>query len=276
MDNHHQKGISMNRLIIFPCLVLSVISFSFAKKAKVSLGLDYAAQKNWVYAIDYQSECIFDQDSETLSKKTSIQCDIAGIVSDKKDNLVFKAKNISIKSGLFTDSSKTNIHNKLSKAKYSLALVNGHPFIDTTTNFSKEGLPEWDLYMKFAKLLPEMPQQSVKKGFTWERTATLPVKSVHGMVSCEVFRQYTIDRFSPRKDTAYVSWLFRYAVDKNVISDSDMLKHMPVAGKGKGSAVIDITNKFIISADMKFETPVAEVGTIKVKWNETASLKYKK
>jgi hypothetical protein len=48
-----------------------------------------------------------------------------------------------------------------------------------------------------------------------------------------------------------------------------------VAGKGNGSAILDVRNHCILGAEMDFATPVGTVGDISVTWTEKASLKLK-
>jgi hypothetical protein len=46
-----------------------------------------------------------------------------------------------------------------------------------------------------------------------------------------------------------------------------------VFGTGNGSAVIDIKNGCILSAEMNFTTPVAVVGDVSIVWHENAVIK---
>ena len=162
---------------------------------------------------------------------------------------------------------------KLSSDSYRIGLINGYPTIDTVNDFAQSGLPEWNLYMQLAKLIPEMPQQHVSKGFTWERNAVLPIKTDQGTMDCEIYRYFKIDGLSPKNDSAYISWRFTYGSAAKPDA-SKILKYVPIAGSGNGSAVIDIPHGFIVSAEIEFTTPVVAIGLIKSQLGRKPSMQY--
>jgi len=239
------------------------------------MNLNYASKDNWVYGIDYQSECIFEEGKEKSKKNTNIKCTLDGNVTKDKERLNCSLKDVNIESELYNDDTRKQITDKLSKATYSLALINGYPNIDSEIDLSSDGVPEWDLYIQLVRLLPEMPERPVKKGFTWERNAVLPIKTPHGKVQCEVYRLFKIDKFSPKKDTAYISWQFRYTANEPTMDSSSVLKYVPFTGNGKGTATVDIKKGILVDAGFEFETEVASLENVKVKWKEKASLKHK-
>jgi hypothetical protein len=238
-----------------------------AKDNAVTLKMDYSGKRLCGYVVDYASKGNFKQKNAVSIKTTDVRCVISS-AHEMQDLLFVKVDSIAIKSDLYKEDVKKDLREKLLKSNYSLSLVNGFPSIDTTTELPAEGYLEWDLYRQLAKLLPILPNKPIKPGFTWERTFTLPLRTARGKVSCEVYRFYTFNKLLG--DTAVISWNFRYSASKKSMVGEDALNQIPVAGKGSGSAVLDVRNHCILKAEMDFSTPVAILGDVNVTWQEKA------
>ncbi|MBD3346393.1 MAG: hypothetical protein GF401_15175 [Chitinivibrionales bacterium] len=262
----------MRNTIFLSVLILGILLPVYAKKDKFELKLDYSGKENWTYTIFYQSKCIFEKNKEKTPKETEITCDLNGTLSDNKERLSFAVNDVSVKSELYDEEVQNKIKENLSESTMDLALVEGAPEIDTVPDFSSEGIPEWNVYMQFSKLLPEMPKQAVKKGFTWERSVTLPIKTAQGTNICEVYRLYKVEEISPKKDTVLISWQFKYATIEKDEEAKSLTQYIPIGGKGTGTAVIDIANKVIKKASIDFQTPVATVEGSTVTWKENTEI----
>jgi hypothetical protein len=268
------QGITMYKLIVTAVVFLGSFTVRAGNEGAM-LKIDYSKKPAWNYAITYHSECVFVEKKVTSAKKTDITCDFLATVSENKDRMTVGIRNLSATSDLYDDTTRASVIEKISGTSYSMGLINGFPAIDTVIDLSPGGIPEWNLYLQFAKLLPEMPDQPVKKGYSWERTALLPIKSAQGKVNCEMFRLFKIDRLSPKNDTAYISWQFRYAAPEQAVDTSSLLQFVPLAGNGKGTAVLDVLNGFVVRAEVEFTTPVVVMDKLKVNWVEKASLAIK-
>ncbi|HUI94056.1 MAG TPA: hypothetical protein VLX68_17590 [Chitinivibrionales bacterium] len=252
--------------------IIVLFSLAFSAKDKPAEGVilkaDYGAKQQWTYTISYTSQGNFRQKSANTAKSTEIKC---LLVASKKDakKLSLKADSVSIKSDIYKEDLQKEITEKLQKSDYSLSLANGFPSIDTSKEIPAGNYLEWDLYRQLAKLLPSLPAKPLKPGFTWERTDVFPMNSPRGRVSCEVYRNYTFNVLAG--DSAMISWKFRYAGSGK--ADSSALSNVPVFGTGNGTAVLDVKNGSIITAEMNFTTPVAMVGDVSVVWHENAVIK---
>lgn len=265
----------MLKRVLSASLILGLAFSGLAGPDRVALSLDYDEMKNWTYTMEYSSECRFSEKGSTSAKKTGVSCVLDGALTEKKDAIVFGVEDLKVESELYGDETKKDMVKKLTETKYTLPLENGYPAVEGLGDLSSEGLQEWNLYVQFAKLLPELPEQPAKRGFTWERSGRFEVHTAQGTVPCEVYRQFKVDRFSSDKDTAFISWQFRYSASDAVKDTSALLKYMPIAGKGKGTAAVHLADGYIVSASMDFETPVAKTGKAKVTWKETATIKHK-
>jgi len=241
------------------------------KEETLTLKLDYSSEDQWYYTIEYKSQGLFTQGDSTTQLTNGISCRLSGSTAEA-GKLTVKTENIVVTSDMLNDEETQQLTEKLSKANYKLNLVDGQPSIDTTAELPAGSLPEWDIYTQLAKLLPTLPDKPILPGFTWERTATLPITTTQGTVPCEVYRYYTFDTLSA--NVATITWKFRYSAEEEALDTSNIMKQIPVAGNGTGSAQIDVINKVILQAEMEFKTPVATVGAVTVTWQENAVLKH--
>lgn len=252
-------------------VVLGAFAGTYAEKAKGSLQLDYTARPNWIYALDYESTCMFEEKGKKTEKSTKVGCTVEGVLSEEKDKVVFSIKDLSVGSQLYDKGVVEKLSSSLTSQPYDLPIEDGQPSVEGIADLSAKGVPEWNFYVQFAELLPEMPGQPARKGLKWERSGELEVTTAGGKTPCEVYREFKIDRMSAEHDTAFISWQFTYSAAAPK-KDSTLLTYVPVAGKGSGSAVVNVSEGYILSATMSFETPVAKVDKTKVSWKETASI----
>jgi hypothetical protein len=270
---HFFKGhLSMTKTLMIVSLLAGTMTFSSpAKDIKddaVMLKIDYSGKKQCDYAVDYTSQGSFKQKDSLSSKSTAVRCIVRGAM-EKPDRLAVKVDSVEIKSDVYNDDVKNDLREKLLKSEYSISLASGFPSIDTSAKMLAAGYLQWDLYRQLAKLLPILPKRPVKPGFTWERTFSIVLPTARGSVPCEVYRFYTFKKL--QGDTAIVSWDFRYTASEKKAADSaDVLNRIPVAGKGSGSAILDVRNRCILRAEMEFAAPVAVVGEVSVTWKEKA------
>ncbi len=263
----------MQKNSILSLFVIGALVLTGCQREKnYTLKVDYSSQEQWVYSVEYTSQGLFTQNDSTTTLNTVIKGTLSGSTTTP-DKLRMKVQNIQITSDMLNDEEKQQVTEKLADAEYDLVLQEGTPSVDTSAELPAGSFPEWDLYRQFAKLLPELPTTAVKPGFNWERTVTLPVRTMQGVVPCEIYRSYTFDSLYADNSAALISWQFRYSTDKEVIDSSNLMKQIPVAGNGTGSALFDLKKKVITEAKMQFETPLAKIGEVSVNWREEATLK---
>jgi hypothetical protein len=255
---------------------LSVLLLAFlplrAAEPTVVLSLDYSNRSTCSYAVDFRSTLTLSEAGTSNARNTHISCALNGSLNEAKDRLLLTVADVNVESELYAKDVRKAVVQKLAAATYSLPLTAGYPTLDTLVDLSSMGLPEWNLYMQLGKLLLDVPSQAVKRGFTWERTVSLPMRTAQGNTLCEVYRRYTLERLSQKNDTAYVRWEFRYSAEKPHLDSASVIEHVPVRGKGTGSAVIDLTAALLVRAAIDFETPLATIGNAKATWKENALL----
>jgi hypothetical protein len=244
----------------------------FGKNTKgntVFLKVDYKGSQSCVYSAEYSSKGSFKQKDSVSTKSTNVRASLS--FANKEKSLAVKVDSISVTSDFLKPEQQTEIVQKCLRNEYSLSLSHGFPSIDSSAVIPIERYLEWDLIRQIAKLLPVLPKKPIRPGFTWERTVTLPLQTAAGKTSCEIYRYYKLDRV--QGDTAFISWKLNYTASKKANDTTELLRNIPVAGKGSGAAVLDMSNHSLIGAEVDFTTPVGTVGDISVSWTERASLK---
>lgn len=262
----------MKKKLLSVLVLFYVLSISnCTKEDTLTLKLDYSKKDQWLYTIEYKSQGLFTQGDSTTQLTNGISCGLSGSTAGA-GKLTVRIENIVVTSDMLNDEETQQLTEKLSNARYSLNLVDGQPSIDTTAELPAGSFPEWDIYTQLAKLLPALPSKTTQPGFTWERTVSLPIKTIQGTLPCEVYRFYTFDSLSA--STAFISWQFRYSAEEKALDSTNYLKQIPVAGNGSGTAQIDVKNNILLQAEMDFKTPVATIGEVTVNWQEHAVMKY--
>jgi hypothetical protein len=244
---------------------------AFGKPA-VALKINYEGKQVCSYRIEYTSQGEYKQKGTITKKKTGVNCISSALISG--DNKVtIKMDTVSITSDLYDEEKIKEIHESIMKSTYSLRLSGGYPVIDTSAGMPVSDYLSWDVYRQLIKLLPVLPEETVKPGYTWEQTVTVPMKTARGTIPCELYRFYTFKKL--KNDTATISWNFRYAPADNSFDSTNALEEVPIGGKGSGMALISVRNNCLVSVDVGFSTPVAVIKDISVTWRERAVFKLK-
>lgn len=257
--------------IILVSLVFSV----HARNDKMRIYLNYAAQKVWTYYLDYESFRTITDKNGTRKHKNTIECTLKGKISPDRNRIGFVAEQVVVESELYDDERKQAIRTALSNSEYGLALINGVPTVDTLGALNTDSVAVWDLYVQFAKLLPDIPESPVRKGYTWERSGVYSIRTGVGIVPCQVYRLYTIKKVSKKEGAVYVTWDFSYQAEQSAMDQESILKFVPIQGKGKGTAIIDLVDGYIQSARVTFETPLSKFADQTVTWTEDMLMEYR-
>ncbi len=231
--------------------------------------IDFNGKQSCDYSFEYTSQGSFRQKDSTSLKSSSVR-GVLSLVNKQRKRLAIGVDSLAVTSDLWEGGLRKEISDKILASDVILSLADGFPVIDS---MPAAQYMEWDLYKQLAKLLPNLPVKAIYPGFTWERTVTLPLQTVRGKIPCEIYRFYTFTKLLG--DSALISWKIAYTASKKAANGSDVLRYIPVVGKGAGTAVIDIRNRCLVRAEMNFAAPVAVVGDISVIWTEKAAIRLK-
>lgn len=272
------KDVIKMQIIKIPILsaILTISIIAAKPPENIYLSLDYTQEETWKYSFEYNSERkVIEKESNSFAS-TQISFNMNGKIVNvyEGQRILFNISDVKVSSRLFGQDEQKEIKKKLSGADFSLAIIGGCPVVDTLRSFQVGEISQWDLVIQFAKLLPDIPRQPVKKRYSWESSGVFPIMTHRGEIPCDVYRLYKIDSLPQEGNLAYISWEFRYAATEKTVQQYSALQKMPISGKGSGMAVIDNKNKLIREASVKFETPVVVEKNKKITWVEKTTLKY--
>jgi hypothetical protein len=274
-EDQRMKKKFWKAVLIVNCLGMALSaapSKAPAKESGTVLKVDYSGKQSCVYALSYVSKGAFKQKETTSTKSTSVQS-VLSIAGKPENRFAMTIDSLLIASDLLNEETRKEIKDKALKSHATLSLVKGFPALDSGSESLATEYLEWNLYRQLLKLLPVLPDKPVNVGFTWERTFTVPLQTARGNIPCEIYRFFTLTKL--QGDTAVINWKFTYTAKNKTTDSSDVLRHIPVSGKGNGSAVLDLRNHCILGAEMDFISPVGTSGDISVNWTEKASLQLK-
>ncbi len=256
------------------CIALLLITGSCQNDRAVSLAVDFTSQDTWHYRFTCDIGGSFSWQDSASTLSSTIQCLLNGNRTDKQDQLAIKAEDIRITSNVLDEAEILYITDQMTSTEYSVSLNYDISKPHDSLFVSNTGLEEWDLYRQLIKVLPSLPDKPVSPGFSWDRQKQFPLVTSQGVATGEVYQSFTFDsiRVSDSQQHAYVSWLFRYAIDETQFDTASRIGSLPLVGKGKGNALINVNEKSLISADMIFTTPACSLSNLSVGWEEKASL----
>jgi hypothetical protein len=262
----------MNNRYAAALLMIAVMAAAAFGKPAVSLKINYEGKQICSYRLEYTSQGEYRQKGQITKKKTGVNCVSSAVVTGE-NKVKIKMDTVTIESDMYGEEKIKEIREKIMRSTYSLQLTDGYPVIDTTAGMPVSDYLSWDIYRQLIKLLPVLPEERVKPGYTWEQTVTIPMKTARGTIPCELYRFYTFKKL--KKDTATISWNFRYAPADNAVDSTNPLEEVPIGGKGSGRALISVRKSCLLSVDVGFSTPVAVIKDISVTWRERAVFKLK-
>ncbi len=262
-------------VILVFILYAAFFPVSCQKDAAVSLAVDFTSQDVWQYTLTCDIGGTFTVGDSISDLSSTIECLFVGKKTENHNQLLLKAENVDIVSNVLDDVEINHVTDQMYNASYTVALNYDLSNPHDSLLVPMSGMAEWDLYRQLIKVLPSLPDKSVRPGFSWEREKQFPLTTSQGSATCEVYQSFTFDSVrttASDNKRAYISWLFRYAVDEARFDTASHINRLPLAGNGKGAAVLSIDTKSLISADMVFTTPACSLSDVSVQWEEKASL----
>lgn len=266
----------MRNSVLSIILCFSLVIFEACHKdSAVTLAVDFTSRDCWNYEFSFDVGGNFSWNDSVSNLTSTVRCILTGHGSDESDHLDVKVKKVSITSNILDEAEIENITEQIKNAEYTIFLHDGFPTLDDSVIIPAAGFGEWDLYRQLVKVVPSLPEEPVRPGFSWERERQIPLATSHGAVTCNVYLSFTFDSLrtlSENRQEACISWLFRYTIDHKELDTASLIDELPLSGKGRGTAVLDVAAKSLVSAGMVFKTPVCALSDLSVSWEEKASL----
>jgi hypothetical protein len=133
---------------------------------------------------------------------------------------------------------------------------------------------EWDLYHVVARAVPSLPSGAVEPGATWERQRRVPLAASFGNAVRHIYRAFTLDSVvrSDGSRHAHVSWRLSQGIELEDETRSAVPGGIPMRGKGRGGAVIDLDAGALLSAWTAFDAAGGQ-DSAAVRWTERVEVR---
>jgi hypothetical protein len=132
----------------------------------------------------------------------------------------------------------------------------------------------WDLYRTFVRLIPSIPQSSVRPGSSWERERLLPLHSALGCGVGHLYQTFVYDSLTKTKGEriAHVSWKFRYQIEILKPDSALTIEQNSQSGRGSGVARFALDERALRFAAIDFQTDVPLPSRQGIQWHEHAEM----
>jgi hypothetical protein len=270
-----------DRLVIInkqyvPLAIACLLAFGCGDPGNVKLSVDFSKRAEWRYAMAATiSGSIASADTQ-LSFASAAQCSLSG-KPDLKNSSVLHASvaAVSISSNILGNAEMQNLKDQAKTVRLACALADGTIMPEDSSSIPVVRIGEWDLYKDLAKTIPSLPKIAIRPGFVWERQADLPLDTKQGNAVGHLFQSFSLDSVrgkSSDAQTAFLSWRFTYRVEFKDHTAAGMYASVPTAGTGRGQAIVDVTNKMLLSASVHFDVPATTQGMFRISWKEDITL----
>ena len=276
-----EKALQMHisfRYVLWLCLL--ALCFSCAKRERVALTVDFSARPNWLYDFEVSVGGKVAMGDSVSHFSNALRCRLSG-TGDSTDPAMLKVivQSIDINESAQYKADAINMKHVLEDFEIAFSLREGFVGIDDSAALPAVKTAHWDLYRHFIKMLPLLPDGQVSEGFTWERQKQIPLPTNHGDAVGHLYQSFRFDSLTKAENGhrhAHLSWSFNYSVDTQKNDSLSLLDDMPHSGRGKGSAVLDVTAKTLREASVSFTIPEAGSSDLfKVEWQEEARIALK-
>jgi hypothetical protein len=263
----------MKRGYQFSAAVLLVIVFLAGCSSKgITLKMDRSKLKTTRYLMGVDITARTD-DPVNRSIESSLRTYVAGVDSNNA-GVFFKVSGSRVQSNFMVDAQRENLEQQFDKVVVIYNPQHGFVCADSGSEIPVVNVYGWDLFKNFAKVFPVFPSKAIQISETWEREIVLPVESAYGDATGHLYQYYTLDSIKlidNERHLAYISWKYSYNLELTEKADTSYLSKMPRNGTGIASAVINLREGIVESADSDFEV-TGENSTDLKKWRQKVHL----
>jgi hypothetical protein len=239
----------------FSVTALSLLVFLAGCGTKgITLKIDQSKLKTARYMMGVDISAL-TKDSNNRSIESSLRTYISGVDSNNS-SIIFKVSGSRVQSNFMLDAQKENLEQQFNKVSVVYNPQRGFVSADSGSEVPVVNVYGWDLFKNFTKIFPVFPLKTVQINDVWERELVLPVESAYGDATGHLYQYYKLDSIKlidNERHLAYISWKYSYNLEITENADTSYLSKMPRNGTGIASAVINLKEGIVESADSDFE-----------------------
>jgi hypothetical protein len=161
---------------------------------------------------------------------------------------------VNLNATFLPDEERLEIQERLSNLRVTIS-ENGVVLSDT---FGLPGVLSggWDILRSPARVIPAMPNAVMSVGSSWEREQRFPLHIPEGEADGLMYQLYTLDslyKTPTGTPVAAISWVFTYRVAMIDDGEERGLRRYPLAGSGRGHALLDLNRKKLLKSQATFQ-----------------------
>jgi hypothetical protein len=268
--------LGINKQLIYlvaACIVLC----GCTDHASVQLSLDFSKQTTWRYALNAVINGAIASADTQRAFTSAAHCTLDGTADSSDPKLLHAAvSSASITSSILGEAEVQNLTEQAKGVRLVCALNDGMIVPEDSSALPLVLIGEWDLFKDLAKTIPALPKIKIRVGSAWDREKTIPLETKHGSAAGHLLQSFSLDSLysnSQKQTLALVHWKFTYQVEFKNLDTAGLLDNMPSKGSGTGNAVINATEKTLVSASVNFVVPATSEGDFRISWREEIDLK---
>lgn len=260
------------RKAIFGAAAVFLLLAGCVRKERVALAIDFsqAFQWNYSFAIDVSGNVASGGSSRSFTN--SLRTTLAGEQSPHDRGAVkFKTGPTEVRSDFLDEHERADLERRCCNLVLFFSPREGAVEPVDTARLPDISLGGWNVLRSFIRIVPVLPESPQAVGSSWERERSFPVETSLGSGRGWLYQAFTFDSITARDSSrcASITWRFSYRVQPD---SPGHLDSMPLAGAGRGSALLDLKGKRLLSADAVFAVPPRKGASQEIAWRETVHL----
>ncbi|MBD3422427.1 MAG: hypothetical protein GF398_20120 [Chitinivibrionales bacterium] len=259
-------------------LVWLLTAANCTRRESISLDVDFSTRPQWQYEAGIRISGTIESRDSLQVYSGSAGCVLTGSQRDEHaDQLNITASKIKIKADFLDSTEVEHLTRQLQNARLYFALRAGTIATPDSTELPVLMIGEWDFYRSFSKVVPTLPGGKVRIGSKWDREKPIPLKTRHGDAVGHLYQTYVLDTiFTKDKiEFAVINWDFVYKIEPTQTDSLDLIRRLPLSGKGSGRATINVTGNYLLDAQVLFEVVPQVDSPVKAGWKELVQIRLK-
>lgn len=256
-------------------LVLA-LGFGSCSHNATRLEVNFLSRTQWVYALKVDVNGSLPMGDSVHGFENHATGFLVGeALADEPSTIRMHTDSLTIHSTMLTRAERQNLISQFEQTPLTIRLEEGAVEVREKLNMPMVMLGGWDLYRTFVRLIPSIPQSSVRPGSSWERERLLPLNSAVGCGVGHLYQSFVYDSLTktPGGRVAHVSWKFRYQIEILKPDSALAIEQITQSGSGSGVARFDLDERALRFAAIDFQTDVPLPSRQGIQWHEHAEMK---
>ena len=238
--------------VLLTALILALSGCGPRERALIEIDFADAAEWRYLFGVDIYGEPFGTDSGRNFAG--SLRAYLCGLPSEAGGTLRAGLEDVIFIATFLPEEERGEIERRLSALQVT-ASEEGIVLSDTA------GMPgvlsgAWDILRSPARVIPALPNTEMTVGSSWEREQRFPITIPQGEADGLLYQLYTLDSLFKTPmgvPVATISWVFTYRVAMLEEGASAGQRKHPLAGSGRGTALLDLSRKKLLKSNATFQ-----------------------